>query len=340
LEDGLASRTFRYLLAVLAVGVLVLACGTRADARPPFWRGRPVPPPYSFSVEDENGNALPTFRQEGKTFLLGEPGLRYNIRVQNPTAQRVEAVVSVDGRDAVSGDPGDYVNGRGYVIAPYGSVLIEGFRRSFEEVATFRFTSPDNSYSARMGTPQNVGVIGVAFFPERVRPPAPVVRRPMPRPAPVPYDYYRPRFDGPSGQNDQAAPSPPMKEPRAVPPRSAAAASGGSVDDAPRARDGSAQRHEAGRAAQAAPREDFGDSGSVNNLGTEFGETRESAVSSVSFERASQTHPALISTLRYDDADGLSARGIDLSALGYAYREPAGDEPQAFPVSHFAQPPP
>ncbi|HWZ91085.1 MAG TPA: hypothetical protein VNW92_19625, partial [Polyangiaceae bacterium] len=163
----MASRTLRYPLAALVVLGLYFAFGACAEARPPIWRQRPLPPPYSFTVEDENGNALPTFRQDGRTFLLGEPGQRYNIRVRNPTAQRVEAVVSVDGRDAVSGDPGDYVNGRGYVIPPYGSTLVEGFRRSYEEVASFRFTSPENSYSARMGTPQNVGVIGVAFFPER-----------------------------------------------------------------------------------------------------------------------------------------------------------------------------
>lgn len=326
----MASRTFRYLLAVLAVCALYLACCTRADARPPFWRSRPFPPPYSFTVEDENGNALPTFRQDGRTYLLGEPGLRYNIRVQNPTAERVEAVVSVDGRDAVSGDPGDYVNGRGYVIAAHASVLVEGFRRSLEQVATFRFTSPENSYSARMGTPQNVGVIGVAFFLERVRQPEPVVRRRVPQPAPY-HQYQSPRFDDHGAQSDQSAPSPAMKQPRASAPASGASAGGAARD-----RDSSPRRE----AAKAAPHDEFERGGSVNNLGTEFGETRESVVGSVSFERASQMHPALIATLRYDDADGLSARGIDLSALGYSRLAPASDEPQAFPVSHFAQPPP
>jgi len=335
----LAPRTLRYLLAALVIPVLYFAFGACAEARPPLWRPSPPPPPYSFTVEDENGNALPTFRQGGRTFLLGEPGLRYNIRVRNPTAQRVEAVVSVDGRDAVSGDPGDYVSGRGYVIPPYGSVLVDGFRRSFAEVATFRFTSPEDSYSARMGTPQNVGVIGVAFFPERVRrppPPPPIARRPMPRP--VPYDSYdSPSYDGRGASNDKAAPAPTMQHPRAVPPRASAPASEGAGagearrDRAPAKRD----------SAQGAPSDDLGGSGSVNNLGTEFGETRESVVSSVSFERASPTHPALLTTLRYDDADGLSARGIDLSVLGYYYRRPPmNDEPQAFPVSHFAQPPP
>ena len=309
-------RTLRYLVASVGIGILCLVCCTQADARSPFWRQRPVPPPYTFTLEDENGNSLPTFRKEGKSFLLGEPGLRYNIRVCNPTAQRVEAVVSVDGRDAVSGQPGDYVNERGYVVAAYGCQLVEGFRRSLDEVAAFRFTSPEDSYSSRMGTPQNVGVIGVAFFPERVRP-APPIRRPAPRPAPVPYDYDR------DGESAGPQPSRPMK--RAAP---GAPAAEGRGDSAARSRS----------EAKSPASDDLDRGGSVNNLGTQFGETHESVVSSVSFERASATHPAFLSTLRYDDAAGLMARGIDLSAYGY---RPANDEePQAFPVSRFAQPPP
>jgi hypothetical protein len=330
LEDRLAPRTLRYLLAALTLGGLCVALATQADARSPFWRPRPAPPPYSFSVEDENGDALATFARDGRIFLLGEPGIRYNIRVRNPTAQRVEAVVSVDGRDAVSGEPGDYVNERGYVIPPYGTVLVEGFRRSLEEVAAFRFTSPGDSYSSRMGTPQNVGVIGVAFFPERARPPAPVFRRPTPRPAPLPYDYY-----GYNGHNrgsqsgaDRPAPNAPRKSTQSAP-----AAAQGAADSEGRSADVE-RRRDAAKGAE----DDFDSSGSVNNLGTEFGENRESVVSSVPFERASATHPALLSTLRYDDADGLYARGIDVSP--YLYRPARNDEPQAFPVSRFAAPPP
>ena len=90
--------------------------------------------------------------------------------------------------------------------------------------------------------------------------------------------------------------------------------------------------------AKGAHRDELGARGSLNNLGTQFGETHASVVSSVSFERASVTHPALLSTLRYDDADGLSARGIDV--FGDRYGRVYLDEPQAFPVSRFAQPPP
>ncbi len=322
----MSPRTLRYLVATVGLGVLCLVCCTRADARSPFWRPRPAPPPYSVMLEDENGSSLPTFAKDGRTFLLGEPGLRYNIRVCNPTAQRVEAVISVDGRDAVSGRPGDYVNERGYVVAAYGCQVVEGFRQSFEEVAAFRFTSPQNSYSSRMGTPQNVGVIGVAFFPERVRPPAPLIRRRTPRPAPLPYDS-----DARKAESSRDQPSWPMRREPAGAAAPSNAPSEGRADSAARSR-GTSERY-------SGPRDlDLGATGSVDNLGTEYGETHQSAVSSVSFERALPSHPALLSTLRYDDADGLIARGIDLSGYGYGPRN--DDEPQPFPVSRFAQPPP
>lgn len=317
----MTARTLRYLFAAFGIGLIFLACCSQADARSPFWRPRPAPPPYSFSVEDENGNSLATFVKDGRTFLLGEPGLRYNIRVRNPTAERVEAVVSVDGRDAISGQPGDYVNQRGYVIPAYGSLLVEGFRRSMEEVAAFRFTSPEDSYSARKGTPQNVGVIGVAFFPERPRPAEPVVRRPRPLPAPLPYDYDYSRDGRARGDAESARAAPKMKP-------------------SPEGREAPASRRAEGESARRderrAPRDDY--RGSVDNLGTEFGESHESVVSSVSFVRASPTHPAWLSTMRYDDAEGLEARGIDVS--GYGHRRVYSDGPQAFPLSRFAQPPP
>jgi len=299
------------LLSSFAV-LAVLGAGSVCSAESP-WRRRvvPAPPPYRVSLEDAEGGALPTFRHAGTTFVLGEPGDRYRIRVDNPTAERVEAVVSVDGRDAISGRPGDYVNQRGYVVPAYGSLLVEGFRRSLEEVAAFRFGSAEDSYSARMGTPQNVGVIGVAFFPERARPPQPITARPRPRPRPV-------RPDDESGDRHardfESSGEPAKRKPSAEAPASAA------VEGSDRSGGRDYYR------------------GNTNRLGTEFGESRESVVSSVAFVRASSTHPALVSSVRYDDAEGLSARGIDVSE--YVYRRPDAEEPQAFPVSRFAQPPP
>jgi hypothetical protein len=122
-------------ILLLLLGMVLLAAPSSARSR--IWR---PPPRASFSVtlQGEGGERLRTFQHGGQTFVLGEPGERYSIRIHNPTARRVEAVVSVDGRDAVSGDTADFVANRGYVIPAFGSVVVDGFRTSLERVAAFR----------------------------------------------------------------------------------------------------------------------------------------------------------------------------------------------------------
>lgn len=281
----------------------------------PFVLGAPVRPAhahppgagsgaYSLHVEDESGSRLCSFEQGEQVFVLGSHGQRYNLVLQNHTARRVEAVVTVDGRDVVTGREGDFVNGRGYVLAPYATLRIEGFRKSMDEVAAFRFSTPEASYSARMGTPEHVGVIGAAFFPERVVPP---------RPRWYGYENESRRRAAPSGAaRGEAAPS-------------AAPAQESSAQSAP-TRDK--------RARGAADDRESASVGARNNLGTEYGETRDSRVQEVRFERASRSSPALVSVLRYDNRAGLLARGIELERRYVSYREP-----NPFPHNRFAPPP-
>jgi hypothetical protein len=84
--------------------------------------------------------------------------------------------VSVDGRDVNDGKPADWRGKRGYLVRAWGSVDIEGWRTSQSEVAAFRFSTVPESYAAKTGTAREVGVVGVAIFPERyvyVPPPRP-----------------------------------------------------------------------------------------------------------------------------------------------------------------------
>ena len=129
---------------------------------------------FSFRLESLSGGALPTYRHGGYTYVEGRRGQRYAIRVFNHTGERVEAVVTVDGRSVVTGKEGNYKRQRGYVIDPYGQVTIEGFRTSWSSIAAFRFTDVEDSYAARMGNDSNVGVVGVAIFKEKKHYPKPV----------------------------------------------------------------------------------------------------------------------------------------------------------------------
>jgi hypothetical protein len=288
----------RFWLCLVVFSVFT-ALGCPASAHPPR-----AGAPYTIDVEDESGTPLRTFEHGSELFVLGNYGQRYVLVLRNQTGRRVEAVVTVDGRDVVSGHAGDFVRERGYVLGPYATLRIDGFRKSYEAVAAFRFSTPEGSYSARMGTPENVGVIGAAFFPERV------YREPRPQPlaAPVPESERRQRDDAPARKSEA--------------PRSAAAESSGAYDRA-EAKGDSLD----GLGAAAAP--------SVNNLGTEYGETRTSHVEEVRFVRASSDKPAYVSVLHYDNVTGLTARGIEIEPRHISCREP-----DPFPRNRFAPPPP
>jgi hypothetical protein len=112
---------------------------------------------------------LPIYHVDGREYLLGRHGERYEIWLTNRTDSRIEAVVSVDGRDVVSGREGDYLEDRGYIIAPGEELRIAGFRKSLSGVAAFEFADVSESYAARMGDASNVGIIGVAVFDEGER---------------------------------------------------------------------------------------------------------------------------------------------------------------------------
>src|SRR5262249_5233328 len=60
--------------------------------------------PYDVQVIRENGETLPTYAARDRFYVQGSAGERYTIRISNPTAHRVEAVVSVDGLDAIDGE--------------------------------------------------------------------------------------------------------------------------------------------------------------------------------------------------------------------------------------------
>lgn len=252
------------LVAVAAVASSGLAASAGASAQSGA---------YSIEVLDAHGGALPSWWHGGRTFALGEEGQRYRIRVRNRSSQRVEAVISVDGRDAVDGKAARS-DKPGYVIAPWGEVTVDGFRVSMRDVATFRFAGVADSYAAQMGDARNVGVIGVAIFSER--------RRPPPQPIAPPHRYPQ----GASGDR-------PESEARG------AAAKGQSAQ---REECAPADRRAAeDRSAQERP-----------GLGTRFGERRSSQVVQVDFERQSAHRPDAVLSIRYNDAEGLLAAGVPI----------------------------
>jgi hypothetical protein len=119
----------------------------------------------SVRLLDQNGSPLPSTNFGGRDYIAGADGERYVIQIENHTGNRFEAVASVDGLDVIDGQGGSFSK-RGYLVNPWSSLEIDGFRRSQAAVAAFRFGAVKDSYAARKGNDRNVGVIGVAFFHE------------------------------------------------------------------------------------------------------------------------------------------------------------------------------
>jgi hypothetical protein len=272
------------------------------------------------------GSPAQTYHHNGETYVLGQHGARYTLRVYNHSSQRIEAVVSVDGRDVVDGRPADYRGKRGYLVPAYGSVDIDGWRLSRGEAAAFRFSSVASSYAARMGSAREVGVIGVAVFPERYVPP--------PRPVYIPRPYPRDDYRGMPADKDRAAesaPAPPPAPAQKSAPSTSSPHGGsyGALEDG----DSRGDRREAERG-RGRP-----------GLGTEFGERVDSPVQEVPFLRQSPSYPAAVLGVRYNDRQGLYALGIDVDGDGdYDHDHDAylRRSAQPFPVveRRYASPPP
>lgn len=117
-------------------------------------------------IVDPDGDPLPGTRSGSRSYVVGHDGDRYSIRIRNLEPYRIEVLATVDGLDVIDGTKGHFRK-RGYVIRPSSSLTIDGFRRSTDSVASFRFGAVSDSYAARTSGDRNVGVIGIALFAER-----------------------------------------------------------------------------------------------------------------------------------------------------------------------------
>ena len=121
------------------------------------------------------GEALPLYRHRGRHYVEGRPGNEYAVRIRNCTGERLLAVLSVDGVNAITGESAS-PDQAGYVIEPWGYVTVQGWRKDFDGTAAFYFSDPHDSYASRTGRPDDLGVIGVALFRESL--PEPVAQAP------------------------------------------------------------------------------------------------------------------------------------------------------------------
>lgn len=298
------------------------------------------------SVKDRaSGASLPVYLFRGEYWVAGVPGQAYALTLSSGFKRRVLATTSVDGVNVVSGETAGTLQ-RGYVLSPYARYDIAGWRKSEHEIAAFNFAAPQASYAAQTGRPANVGVIGVAVFPEQFVPPAPPVSAPIaapvPLPVPLPYPLYRRDKKTSTVQDAAKDTSKDTKQNTTMQDVAKSTAKNKSAEAAEATATPSARplldtaRLPAGDVRAPAGRHAAPSAAVMPGLGTQHGQRESSYAPTVAFQRESQT-PAELISLRYDTVDHLVARGV-LRWLG-AY-QPTMHAPAPFPQSGFVPDPP
>ncbi|MCD9005703.1 hypothetical protein LDO31_05525 [Luteimonas sp. XNQY3] len=192
-----ASRSFRSTAAWLLLGsLLAMPAAHAARASKSIERVRME------VVDRDTGSTVQPVPHRGDDWIAGTPGAPYAIRLTNTSGGRVLVVLSVDGVNAISGETAA-PSQTGYVLAPWQTTEITGWRKSHDDVARFEFAALGDSYAARTGRPDNVGTIGIAVFGERAPPPVAVSRTPEPAPPLPPAPSARGRSA--SAASDSAA---------------------------------------------------------------------------------------------------------------------------------------
>lgn len=288
----------------------------------------------NIQLVDSNGNAFKTYTHEGDTYVSVKKGETYGIEIQNLTNKRIEVVVTVDGLNVISGEAGDYKKQNGYVFGSYERYVIRGFRRNLDEVAEFRFTEEDDpkesSYASLRGKPENIGVIGAAVYEEAtaIRPqyisiqPFPVLNEPTQnwvRNRNQGWIYSSPLGAKPVGHYHGTGSS--------CTPKECEIKTGGGIL---RSADVTKYQFNCVSSSTIDCRNAVHDAVRTEayqkqEVGTQYGDVKESSVSYTHLRRAT-TDPSYLVTLMYDTEDALIRKGII---------KPTNEihSPQAFPAS-------
>jgi len=252
-------------------------------------------------VDRDTGEALRTYRDHGKLYVAGTPGHRYSVRMINRTGGRILTILSVDGVNAITGQTAS-ASQSGYVLSPWESAEIAGWRKSDDEIAQFNFTALPDSYAARTGRPDNVGVIGVAVFTEREYP----VRK-------RDYEYSR----------EEPMPAQPSTQDSIAGRAQNSVGAAGAMQPPPASAPAPVER-QADKDSRALAKTE-------QRLGTGHGAREYSHIDTTTFERAS-SWPAEQVSVYYDSYRNLVAQGI-------IERPIARRDPQPFPNGFVPDPP-
>jgi len=265
----------RNLIAIVLAGTAL--CGASARAHGVF-EAQGTLVGLSVQVDGTPSSLYPATDGSSRYYLEARAGSRYAVALTNRTGERVGVVLTVDGLNAISGER-DSGRGRMYILDPWQSTVVQGWRTSLSEVRQFTFVDERRSYAARTGQAnEKMGWIEVAVYRER---------RPYVRVVPTPLPYAEPRVQGSR-----------REEPKDDQSNRDRAEAGRPAQPTADAAAGAAAREAEAKLAPAAP----------SFPGTGWGDRAHDPVVLVSFDPESA--PCERTTLRYEYRRALVALGI------------------------------
>lgn len=122
------------------------------------------------------GRPIEQYMARGRRYVEALKGAEYELRIRNPLGVRVAVALSVDGMNTIDARRSSAWDASKWVIEPYQTITIRGWQMSSARARRFYFTSERDSYGAKLGQTNNLGVITAVFFRER----RPIVITPRP----------------------------------------------------------------------------------------------------------------------------------------------------------------
>lgn len=134
----------------------------------------------SVKIVADGGYIFPTYPTTApngsyRAYLQAERNAGYGIHIKNHTNQRIAIVVTVDGRNIISGKKSYLKNTeKFYILKPHAQATYRGWRTSNNTINRFYFTEESNSYAGAWGDNSAMGVIAVAAYAEKIQPSPPI----------------------------------------------------------------------------------------------------------------------------------------------------------------------
>lgn len=115
-----------------------------------------------------NNKPVQEYHKDNCTFIEGREGSNYSLSLTNLTSRRLLAHPTVDGLSAMTGKEADRNDSsHGYILNPYTTIDIPGWRLDDANVAKFFFAGAGKSYAEKKGSGENKGVIACAVWEEK-----------------------------------------------------------------------------------------------------------------------------------------------------------------------------